>query len=105
MVGAAQPVLLDKAEIERGVAMRTMFGQKAEPSLAVAEQHEILAQHPHAALGLVGRKFGGRADWHPIAPQHLAARRTETDSREKLVILARQHGLPPSLDSRLYRRR
>ena len=77
--------------------MRTALLHAAERSLRVAEDEQIFAQDTDAfAVDVVSELFL-RTHGLPIAAHQCAARRSRSDLRQTLVLLARQHTRAPFL--------
>src|SRR6185503_20469297 len=90
VIGAAQPVFLDEAVIERGATVGAVLGDEADTPLAVAKQHEILAEQLDAALGLLV-ELGGGQNWMPVAAQQRACLGPRPDAGHGLVFLHAHH--------------
>src|ERR1700758_1929102 len=54
VIDATQPALFVAPERQRGAAVWTIFVEEPDPTLAVTERDEILAQQPHAHRRAVG---------------------------------------------------
>jgi len=83
MVAAAYAVLLDDAELERGVAVAAQQVQQPIGAGPVAEQHQVLA-HP-AQLQRQFANHGGERDRHPEPAQILAAGCARHDAGDLIV--------------------
>src|SRR5258708_39237047 len=71
-MAAADAALLDLAVVERGAAMAAPRLHQASAAGPVAEQHQVLAQHPDFARRVAGMR--DQADRMPIAAHQLAHR-------------------------------
>ncbi len=101
VIDAAQPALLVAAEEQRRGAMRAALVEQADAAVGVAEQHQVLAQEPHAHRRRVrlGDLMGERRR-NPIAAHQFAHRRAGADAGEQFVFfLARARAR--SIDCRL----
>jgi hypothetical protein len=67
VIAAADPVLLDLAVIERGAAVAAAGVQQADPTVAVTEQDQILAECADFAGNVSG--VGRQTDRVPVTPQ------------------------------------
>jgi hypothetical protein len=83
VVAAADTVLRDDAVFERGAPVCTMLVQQADPARQVAEDHQVLAEHPdhQRQVGQLRR----HRDRMPEAAHVLAAGRPATDPRQRVV--------------------
>ena len=88
---AAQPAILEPAERQVGAAMRDSRDRAGRAAGFVAEQDQILAQHPHRAERPLGGQFLGQRDGLPIKPLHRAARRTGADPHHPFILLGAHH--------------
>src|SRR5260221_14664826 len=88
VIAAAYAALLDAAEFERGAAMRAVAMQEADAALAVAEDHQILAEDAdrHRPAG----ELRGHRHRLPEAAVILAARRAGTDMGQLGILGDRQ---------------
>ena len=94
MVRAADAALLDVAVFQGRAAVGAVLPDEAQAPLEIAEQHQVLAQHPHGPGDVVQLLL--RAHREPVAPQPLAARRAPPDARDVLVGASeRIHPLTP----------
>ena len=91
VVAAADAVLLDEPEVQRGPAVGAMLlDAKYLAGLAAIDQ-QILAQQADALLGVFCSDLLGRAKRLPVAPQKLAAGRAGAHARQALVLFLGQH--------------
>src|SRR5512146_572555 len=70
MIETAQTAFLVAAEDERGLPMRAMLAQHAEPAFAVAENDEVLAKEPRACRRAVGLRHLLRHAGRKPMPAH-----------------------------------
>src|SRR5260370_42669828 len=81
MVGAAQPVCFDAAEVERREAMRTIGADETDSAGARAKEHQVLAEEPHAQRPAAGFLQMGRwQHWSPILAHKVAHRSRRTNA-------------------------
>src|SRR5262245_29541046 len=85
VITAPNAARFDFSVVKRCSAMRAARVEQAGPSLAVAKQDQVLAEHAHQARRRRG--IARDSDWMPVAPQQLAHRRTRADMRELVAIL------------------
>ena len=94
MIGAAQPVLLVASEPERHAAVGAEFVDHADAPLRVAECQQPLGKKFDAHRRAVRlRHFVRQQRWNPIAPEQVAHRRARPGLGQKIVVLARGHGI------------
>jgi hypothetical protein len=94
VIEAAQTAFLVAPESERGLAMRAMLAEDAEPTLCIAEDDQVLAQEPcphwrPVGLGDFFRQAGGQ----PMAAHQRAHRRCPLDPAQELVFFRRHANL------------
>ena len=77
VIAAAQPPLLDLAELERRPAVRAVAVQEPDPAAPVPEYHQVLAQYPDRDR--VFAQLLGHGDRMPKAAHVLATRRPGPD--------------------------
>jgi hypothetical protein len=85
VIDAAQPALLVASEEQRCAAMRATVVEDADPSRAVAERDEALAEQHQAQRIAVNQKLGRQAGRQPILPHQRAHRGAGSDPGEQLV--------------------
>jgi len=95
VVQAAQAAFL-VAAIDQGCPpVQAVLTQHAEPSLAVAEHDQVLAQQPRLDGRAVAlRHLLGHAHRQPVAAHDPAHRRIALDAAKKLVLFLGQHRAP-----------
>ena len=92
MVEAAQSAFLVAAKSQRHASMRTIFVQNPEPTLAVAEHDQILAQQSHFQWRAVRLgHFLDQAGRHPVAAHDLTHRRIALDAAQQVIFLCSHH--------------
>src|SRR5439155_13843 len=67
VIAAADALVADQAELERGAAMRAMQFEETDGAGFVAERNEVLAENAQAPRDLA--QFAGKDDRLPKAPQ------------------------------------
>ena len=97
VIEAAQPAFLIAAEHQRGAPVRTVFVEHAEAAVAVAKDHEVLAEQPNPDRGSIRfRHLLGHAGGDPMPPHELAHGRVALDPAQEIVFLGGHHGQPPA---------
>ena len=96
VIGTADAVRLDSPIEERRTSVGALLAEQAVPSLAVFEEHQILAQKPDLLLP-VFIDLELRRERHPVAPKKLSHGRPGANARDKLICVVIKHfnGLPP----------
>src|SRR4029077_2322501 len=84
VVAAADALVADQAELERGAAMGAVQFQKADAAALVAVGDEVLAKDADASRQVA--QFAGEDHRLPEAPLIFPARRPRPDARQLLVI-------------------
>ena len=96
VVDAAQAALFVPAEPQRDAAVRAELVEQADPPLGVTEGNESFAEGLYSDwLSVRLCQLAFQQDRHPVAPQHLAHRRSRSRPGDQLVVLATQHAAPP----------
>ncbi len=96
VIEAAQAALFIASEGERGAAVHAAFGEHAEPSLGIAEDDEVFAQHARADGRTIGRgDLFRQAGRQPMAAHDLAHRRSAFDAGEQIVVFPGDHDACP----------
>src|SRR5439155_23953852 len=83
VIAAADALVADQAELERGAAMRAMQFEETDGAGFVAERDEVLTENAQPPRDLA--QFAGEDDRLPKAPQIFAARRPRPDTGQLLV--------------------
>src|SRR5712691_6989261 len=71
VIGAHQTVFHHLTILQRRQPMGTVNPQQPRPPLAVAEYHQVFAEHPDGDRNLL--EVGRQTDRVPIPPEHLTA--------------------------------
>src|SRR5581483_1085210 len=94
VIRAAEAVLLGDAEHHASAAVGAAVADETELPLAVAIEHEILAEQTNGT-GPVFLELCARGDGVPVAPEQGAHGRSGPYSRHALILLLGQHRSPP----------
>ena len=75
--------------------MGAVDAQQAGTAEFVAKQREVLAEDAHRHRGSARGKLVGEGHRLPVASQQLAARGARPGPREEVVLIPREHAMPP----------
>ena len=91
--GAAQSAVLQPPVGEIGAAVRAGALDQAVAALAVAEQHQVLAQQLHRLDRAVGAgEFVDQRHRLPVAAHQAAAGGARADAGDEIVLFLAEHG-------------
>src|SRR5262245_48773772 len=91
MVWAANSLLIDTSERQRGAPMGALLGDDSIPPALVAVNHQILADQTRGLDRLLIGKLTRAGDGHPVAAQQFTGGSTPADSGKCLVFFSGQH--------------
>src|SRR5262249_22414710 len=91
VVGAADAVGLGEPVCQRRTAVRAVLLETAVAPILQSEDDQVLAHHCDGQRRVLFRDLGRVADWLPVPPEQLAARRARPRLGQESVFFRSQH--------------